>query len=315
MPNITDSKNNLLQSIFRNKLSDDELRFYTSHSILMSFDEEELLCSNKCKKIYLIIKGNSQIKDDDELIMTLAPGCFIGLSYIFTDDIWRKYEGYSTCGLQVLCFDITVVKDMMTKFPALRAYFYETATKLDLTLIHYRSTKSNLSERVGLPSVVSSLERMSFAQGIYEASLLKQEINSLILYKGELLHTSGIELEPGRVYDTINFPDDGEWVNLTETHLFYEGATTSLLSTEKTKKLETSKKETLKLVEQIDSPTDSINTVSSTSTHISVQGFQKFIRQNWILYMLLLLVFAIATSIVLLESTKCEGSTEQTSCR
>jgi hypothetical protein len=262
MSSITDQKQYILQSIFRNKLLEHELKFYTNGSTIISYNGEELLCSSKQKKIFLILQGYVQVKGNDEPVTTLSSG-FIGLSFLFPDTLWQKYQGYSTCGLQVLCLDILVVQDMMKKFPAFPSYFFQRATELDLILLHYYSTKNDLSKRASLSSVVSSLEQLSFESGIYDASILKEDKSSLILYSGDLMHTSGTELVPGVIYNCTELPDDGEWVNSGATQLFYEGnASNNLLNLNKTKRLEASKEKASKQVNSLNATT----TVSTAAT-------------------------------------------------
>ncbi|NJK58327.1 MAG: hypothetical protein HC939_21290 [Pleurocapsa sp. SU_5_0] len=82
MSSITDQKQYILQSIFRNKLVEHELNFYTNGSTIISYNGEELLCSSKQKKIFFILQGHVQVKGNDEPVTTLSSG-FIGLSFLF----------------------------------------------------------------------------------------------------------------------------------------------------------------------------------------------------------------------------------------
>lgn len=322
MSNIADQKQNILQSIFRNKLSEHELKFYTNGCTMISFDGEELLCSSKQRKIFLIIKGCVQIKDNNEPVTTLASG-FVGLSFLFPNNFWQKYQGYSTHGLQVLCLDFLVVEDMMKKFPAFPGYFFRNATELDLILLHYQSTRNDLSNRVSLSSVVSSLGQLSFESGIYKASILKEDKSSLILYSGDLMHTSGAELVPGKIYNCTELPDDGEWVNSGGTELFYEGSISNdLLNLNKTKRLETSKEKAIKQKQvTFDNPATTVattaeaKTVVATAKSVRRSGRFKHYNYSWLVYALLFTICITVISLVFLESAKCKGSTEQTNCK
>mgnify|MGYP003487385094 CR=1 FL=1 len=303
MSNITKQKQSILKSLFKNKLSEEELTFYTNGCSIFSFDGEELLCSIKQKKIFLIMKGNVQIKDNNELVTILSSG-FVGLSFLFLDYLWQKYQGYSTCGLQVLCLDISVVTDMMKKFPAFPAYFRRQATELDLILLHYYQTKNDLSNRASLSSVVSSLEQLSFESGIYDASLIKADKSALILYSGDLFHTSGTELVPGKIYNCTELPDDGEWINSAGTQLFYEVSTSNaLLNVNKTRKLGTSNEKALKQVNSFDANANT-DIIAATTTTNSLLYPGRFRRFSFAIFVLLFFAGTLIAGLVCHESVK-----------
>ncbi|NJK58326.1 MAG: hypothetical protein HC939_21285 [Pleurocapsa sp. SU_5_0] len=202
---------------------------------------------------------------------------------------------------------------MMKKFPAFPSYFFQRATELDLILLHYYSTKNDLSKRASLSSVVSSLEQLSFESGIYDASILKEDKSSLILYSGDLMHTSGTELVPGVIYNCTELPDDGEWVNSGATQLFYEGnASNNLLNLNKTKRLEASKEKASKQVNSLNAttttatiPTTTIDAIiNSTNSIKSIPYSGRFRRYSLATFILLFFTGTLIAGLVFHQSAK-----------
>lgn len=293
MSNITDQKHFLLQSIFRNKLSKEELNFYANGSTIYSFEREEPLLTIQ-KKIFLIIKGDVLIKSENNEPVTRLSSGFVGLSYLFADELWQRYKVYSTSGLQVLHLDLLIMLDMMKKFPAFRGYFFRMATELDVILLHYYSTKNDISQREDLSTVVSSLEELSFERGLYDAAIVKKDKDFLILYNGDLMHTDGIKLLPGIIYRCITLPDDGEWVNSSGTRLLYSSdLSDNLLSSNKEKLLEALQEQTPKQVNTVNiSDTSKTSKAFKTNKHFKFKYYLPFV------YVLLFLVSILAIIII-----------------
>jgi hypothetical protein len=291
MSKITDQKHFLLQSIFRNKLSEKELILYANGSSIYTFDQEELLFSGQ-KKFFLIIKGDVLIKSENNDLVTRLSSGFVGLSYLFSDKLWQRYRAYSTSGLQVLHLDLLIMQDMMKKFPAFQEYFFRNATELDLVLLHHYSTETDISQRANLAAVVSSLEELSLDAGLYDAGIVKKDKNFLILHTGRFMHTSGPKLLPGKIYDCSALPDTGEWVNMGNTRLLYSSdPSNNLLNSNKAKLLDVPQEQTLKQV-------DSINTVNVSDTLHTSKAFKNKKRFNYKHYLPFVYIFLFLVSIL-----------------
>lgn len=226
MSEIIQLKRQILQSVFKNKLSESELEVYCELTDINVFDSENFLQTHTDGRLFFILKGSVQIKSEtNESVVSLSSG-FLGLSNLFPDILWQKYRIFSTSGLKVFYLDISILSSLITKYPALKDYFYRQALNLDLLLLHHYETANLPSERVDLAAQISSLSILSLESGVHKAALFKDK-SQLILHTGQLIHSSGKELIPGRVYHGLSLPDCGEWMNLGDTNLFCDDSAES----------------------------------------------------------------------------------------
>ncbi|MBW4532319.1 MAG: hypothetical protein KME09_00095 [Pleurocapsa minor HA4230-MV1] len=309
--NIAKNRESFIKSIFQNKLSQEELEFYTSASSIDTFNGEQLLWSNSQQKIFLIIKGSVRVKSDRGELITILNSGFVGLSHLFPKELWQIYKAYSTQGLQVLYLDLLAAQDIMEKFPAFRDYFWRSAIELNCVILHHYASAKDLSQRANLSSLVSALEELSFEQGVYNANILKKDKDFLILNLGDLIHTNGTELLPGKIYDCSLLPDYGEWVNNSGgTQVFYsQEANNRLLDQSKTKKLEASKEE-MKQVDSIN--TIDLAVISKTELQSTKQGksgksWVKFKRLKRYLPFIYIFLFILSVFIIIIISRFLES--------
>lgn len=296
MSKITDQKSFLLQSVFRNQLSENELNFYANGSSIHTFDEEEPLFNSQ-KRFFLIIKGEVIIKSENNDPVTRLSSGFVGLSYLFTDRLWQRYQAYSSSGLQVLHLEPLIMLDMIKKFPAFQGYFFQVATELDVILTHHYSTENDISQRVDLSTVVSSLEELTFESGLYNAKIVKRQNSFVMLYLGDLMHEDGMKLSPGRIYNCSSLPDDGEWVNSGDTRLLYSSdSSDNLLNSNNEKLLEIPQEQTKEKVDAVNildiSDISQTSQVLKTNKHFKIKHYLPYI------YILLFLVSMLVIIII-----------------
>lgn len=220
MIEIAHLKKKILQSVFKNKLSESELEVYSELTDINVFDGDNFIQTHNDGRLFFILKGSVQIKSEtNESVVSLSSG-FLGLSNLFPNILWQKYRIFSTSGLKVFYLDISILSSLINKYPALEDYFYRQAINLDLLLLHHYETANLPSEKVDLASQISSLSILSLESGVHEASMFIKDKSYLILHIGQLIHSSGRQLSPGKVYKCSSLPNFGEWMNLSETHLF-----------------------------------------------------------------------------------------------
>jgi ATP-binding cassette subfamily B protein len=162
--------------------------------------------------IYLILAGKIRLLDQKEnLIASIDRGWFGQIS-LFPEANLQPYMLRASLGLKLGFLDNKSLQFLFKRQPELKNLFYRQALQWDLLL---------LSDNVqNLLPILSFLQPYPLTEGVVSV-LLPESSEAIVLRRGKILHTSGVQLIPGKLYQTSRLPQDGEWAISKSTELFY----------------------------------------------------------------------------------------------
>jgi ATP-binding cassette subfamily B protein len=165
--------------------------------------------------IYLILSGKIRLLDkNDKLVASLDRGYF-GHSGLFPQAHLQPYMVRAALGLQLGYLDRSSVESLIERYPRLQELFYRQAVEWDLLIL----AQQNNAAAKELVTILPLLKQHQLEAGIV-SQLLPEPSELILLRRGEILHTSGVKLTPGRIYSSDRLPTNGEWSITQETELY-----------------------------------------------------------------------------------------------
>jgi ATP-binding cassette subfamily B protein len=149
--------------------------------------------------IYIVLTGKVRFSDDFEnLITTLSAGASFGEATLFNSDGFSSYVARASHNLRVCYLSLKTLQPLMDKYPSVQDNLYKRASVWDLMLLCRQQQFSNL------PSVAPEmLEALSLFEPrnltTSETKLVFKDCNMLLLRFGQMQHSSGTILTPGKI--------------------------------------------------------------------------------------------------------------------
>jgi HlyB family type I secretion system ABC transporter len=199
-----------------NLLSESQLQQFLEQLQIIEPNPGELFWSSDAGGgIYLILAGKVRLIDrEDNLIASLTEGWLGQIGCLESD--WQPHSLRASLGLKLAYLDRPWVEFWFDNHPQLREYIYCQGEKWDLLL---SSEQVNSGKFVAnLLPILSLLSRQQIESGIFSGSTGEGEL--WLLYRGEMVHESGLKLIPGQIYDRDRLPTDGEWLMVKPTILY-----------------------------------------------------------------------------------------------
>jgi ATP-binding cassette subfamily B protein len=159
--------------------------------------------------IYIVLKGKVRLLDtSNNLIATFSTSGSFGEITLFPKEEFHPYAARASTNLQLSYLSHNLLQSLMGKYPNIREHLYHQAEIWDLLLLYVQNSQ--------LPRI-TAVERMLKVLSLFQQHNL--EIGSLptkfiqdsklwLLRRGELLHSDGFTLTPGRIYAPISLEKD-----------------------------------------------------------------------------------------------------------
>jgi HlyB family type I secretion system ABC transporter len=215
-----------------NLFSESQLQQFLEQLQIIEPNPGELFGNSEtaCGGIYLILTGKARLIDrEDNLIASLTEG-WLGQIGLFLESDWQPYSLRASLGLKLAYLDRPWVEFWFDEKPKLREYIYCQGEKWDL-LLSSQQVNSGKSVEDLLP-ILPLLSRQQLESGILSGeSIAKKQL--WLLYRGEMVHESGLKLIPSQIYYTDRLPTDGEWL-ITQPSVLYSLAADATATTVKT---------------------------------------------------------------------------------
>ncbi|NJP22614.1 MAG: hypothetical protein HC763_30520 [Hydrococcus sp. CRU_1_1] len=162
--------------------------------------------------VYLILEGKIRLLDQKENLIASSIEAGLGQISLFPEADLQTYMLRASLGLKLGYLDNNSLQFLFKRQPELKNLFYRQALQWDLLL---------LSDNVqNLLPILSFLQPYQLTEGVVSV-LLPEPSEVIVLRRGKILHTSGVQLIPGKLYQTSCLPQDGEWAISKSTELFY----------------------------------------------------------------------------------------------
>ncbi len=170
--------------------------------------------------IYIVLQGKVRAIDrDNNLVISLASGTSFGELTLFSDSDFQPYSIRASSNTLLCYLNSELLSPSIKKYPAMREHLYLQAKLRDLLLLNYKSRNGNRREIKNLLKVLPLLENHQLPQGTIPDSVW-QERRLCLLRKGEILHSSGQKLTPGKTYLLDRLPQTGEWLVTNPVDLY-----------------------------------------------------------------------------------------------
>ena len=164
-----------------------------------------------------MLAGKVRLLDQqDNLIVSLPAGSIFGQISLFPETKLDPHAARAGLGLKLGYLDAKTLQKLIKRSPELEAYFYQQALKWDLLLLSHRSDRKQVQNLLDL---LPLLQQDNLTAGTIPLNLL-QDKASWILRQGEIIHSSGLKLTPGKLYNVTQFPQRGEWLVTQPTELY-----------------------------------------------------------------------------------------------
>ena len=168
--------------------------------------------------IYLIISGKVRLLDSAEnLITTLGAESLFGEATLFPEQGFVPYVAKASTNLKLCYLKQEILQGLMEKYPSIRDYLWKRAQLWDLLMI-YRQNSQLECQPSDVPGMLKALS-------LFEPHTLdtNEEISAppdgklWLLHKGELRHTDGQCLTPGKIYADLK---QGLWQATKPTSVY-----------------------------------------------------------------------------------------------
>lgn len=151
--------------------------------------------------IYIVLAGKVRLLDSsDNLITTLSVGASFAELTLFPEDDFLPYAARASQNLKLCYVKGEQLQALFDKYPSICDRLYRQAELWDLLLSYCHSSQfpRNLSVP-GMLKALSLFERHNLEIGSLSATLSK-DTKLWLLRRGQLLHTDGSSLTPGKMY-------------------------------------------------------------------------------------------------------------------
>jgi HlyB family type I secretion system ABC transporter len=165
--------------------------------------------------IYIVLSGKVRLLDNlDNLISTFDSGVSFGEATLFDNYNFIPYIARASHGLQLCYLSKETLQPLIDKYPKIRERLLKQAEFWDLLLLCRQNSQfpRHSSETLGVLKALSLFERCSLDTS--EKKTAFKDYKLLLLYSGELLHSSKSTLTPGKIWNNAK---QGSWEVLQPT--------------------------------------------------------------------------------------------------
>ena len=176
--------------------------------------------------VYIILEGKVRLIDrHNNLVVSLAAEESFGELTLFSDN-FQAYAVRASANAQLCYIELSLIRSWFQKYPAIQQNLVQRAKLRDLLLLHHDNqanieSKSQEGEGLKTAELAAILPRLANYQlptGQMPESMLQERL--LILRQGEILHSSGQKIIPGKIYFTHDLPQAGTWLISSPADLY-----------------------------------------------------------------------------------------------
>ena len=170
--------------------------------------------------IYIIVEGKVRLIDrDHNLVASLEAGSF-GEQTLFADR-FQPYSVRASTDAQLCYLPEKLILSWSEKYPTVRQHLARQAKLRDLLLLHHSAGDGNRRETENLLKILSCLTNHQLTVGDLPQTICQEQL--WLLRQGEILHSSGQKLTPGKIYTPALLPQTGTWLVTSPVELYSLG--------------------------------------------------------------------------------------------
>ena len=167
--------------------------------------------------IYVIVEGKVRLIDrDDNLVVSLEAGSF-GEQTLFAED-FQPYSVRASTDAQLCYLPRRSILPLISKYPTVQQHLARQAKLRDLLLLHHRAGDGNRRETENLLKILPCLTTHQLTIGNLPQTVCQERL--WLLRQGEILHSSGRKLTPGKIYTPALLPQTGTWLITSSVELY-----------------------------------------------------------------------------------------------
>lgn len=187
--------------------------------------------------IYVIIEGKVRLIDrHNDLIVSLEAGESFGELTLFSDS-FQSYSIRASANTRLCHLKEELILPMLQKYPAVEQNLARRAKLRDLLLLNHRvnhgdetlsalyaerySLGRDRTETANLLKILPRLINHRLKVGNLPESIWQEQL--WLLRQGEILHSSGQKLTPGKIYFPVELPPTGSWQITSPVDLYSLG--------------------------------------------------------------------------------------------
>lgn len=197
---------------------------------LLSLDTGELLCQSQDTEpgMYVILAGKVRLIDlDDNLIISLETGDSFGESTLFADS-FQPYSVRISANTQLCHLKQQLILPLIQKYPELKQNLVKKAKSRDLLIFNHQITHGDRRETAKLAEILPHLVNHQLEVGNVPESILGKQL--WLIRQGEILHSSGQKIIPGKLYFLDDLPLTGTWLVTIPVDLYAVGRESVVVS-------------------------------------------------------------------------------------
>ena len=169
--------------------------------------------------LYIILKGKVRLVCHDDLVVSLESGSFGELTLFDRD--FQSYSVRASADTQICHLKAQLILPLIEKHPALQQNLLQRAKLRDLLLLHHSVNGGDRLQTVKLLKMLDRLTNHRLNTGNLPSFLWNEKL--WLLRQGEILHSSGEKIEPGKIYLPENLPQTGSWMVTDDVDLYSWG--------------------------------------------------------------------------------------------
>jgi HlyB family type I secretion system ABC transporter len=161
--------------------------------------------------IYFVLAGKVRLLDArDNLLVSLSEGTVLGQISLFPEADLQPHAARASWGLKLGYLAPASLKKYLNPQSNLEQHLYRQALNWDLLLQCSRNAPKNRQELQDLLPILEQLQQYQLPAGDLPPELLNQHL--WLLRQGEIIHSSGMKLTPGKQYYLTDLPKTGAWL-------------------------------------------------------------------------------------------------------
>jgi HlyB family type I secretion system ABC transporter len=168
--------------------------------------------------IYIIVKGKVRlIERNDNLLISLEAGESFGELSLFADD-FQAYSIRASANTQLCHLKEQLILPLLQKYPTVQHTLARRAKLRDLLLLNHSVNQGDRRKTATLTKILPRLVNHRLKVGNVPESILGKQL--WLLRQGEILHSSGQKIIPGKVYFLDDLSLTGTWLVNSPVDLF-----------------------------------------------------------------------------------------------
>ena len=167
--------------------------------------------------IYVILNGKARLIDsDNNLVISLKQGDSFGESTLFAND-FKPYSIRATENIQLCHLRHNWLLPLLQKYPKLKQNLVRQAKLIDLLLLNYQVNHGDRRETTDLVKILPRLVSHQL-DGNLPKSIFNRQL--WLLRQGEIIHSSGHKILPGKIHLLDDLPPTGTWLATSPSELY-----------------------------------------------------------------------------------------------